>query len=538
MRVRILSRKNTRLDSNKQNILSLYIEDYKVISSVKDARKLTEDIFLKSNQFIKKFKYKGYGVTWMWFNEIFLLSLKYLEIQELIRKLLELKPREIYFDGVDLVYVKIIKMHFDNIRFHGDQKEKASIKIINFIFNSSMFVYSLISIVLYYLNSKKYVGTYTGDYIYKSTKSDFRLSKLYEEYEQNKINFIEFIRPTSIKNFYKNIFIRRRLAVYFTSIEYFLNFFVKKSKKRVFIDFQSSILNSLEKSNNVLILQTKFMEKILRILKIKNFVVISSSSRSAPIMLACKGAQINTIGIMHGLPQRDYAVYEFIESYSDNKKIGCDAYGVWSEHYKKYFQNYSKILSKENIFVSGLLRPVDKLKLKTFHTITKNKIKILIIVEPLVDQSEIVPYLKKIFFNENFFIGFKLRPMSSGFDKNMTEIENQIPQAKACKKHFGRIESAANNYDILIGSHSTAVIEASLFNKLSLLVKTNKWGDYFDLNTLVPNSGLFIESPEDICKAIISRIDNEKKLKTIDTIREHFFGENNNGAKWVVNQIR
>jgi len=538
MRVRILSRKNTRLDSNKQNILSLYIEDYKVISSVKDARKLTEDIFLKSNQFIKKFKYKGYGVTWMWFNEIFLLSLKYLEIQELIRKLLELKPREIYFDGVDLVYVKIIKMHFDNIRFHGDQKEKASIKIINFIFNSSMFVYSLISIVLYYLNSKKYVGTYTGDYIYKSTKSDFRLSKLYEEYEQNKINFIEFIRPTSIKNFYKNIFIRRRLAVYFTSIEYFLNFFVKKSKKRVFIDFQSSILNSLEKSNNVLILQTKFMEKILRILKIKNFVVISSSSRSAPIMLACKGAQINTIGIMHGLQQRDYAVYEFIESYSDNKKIGCDAYGVWSEHYKKYFQNYSKILSKENIFVSGLLRPVDKLKLKTFHTITKNKIKILIIVEPLVDQSEIIPYLKKIFFNENFFIGFKLRPMSSGFDKNMTEIENQIPQAKACKKHFGRIESAANNYDILIGSHSTAVIEASLFNKLSLLVKTNKWGDYFDLNTLVPNSGLFIESPEDICKAIISRIDNEKKLKTIDTIREHFFGENNNGAKWVVNQIR
>ena len=41
---------------------------------------------------------------------------------------------------------------------------------------------------------------------------------------------------------------------------------------------------------------------------------------------------------MHGLSQKEYAVQEFIESYNENKKIGCDIYGVWSNHYLKYFK--------------------------------------------------------------------------------------------------------------------------------------------------------------------------------------------------------
>ena len=52
---------------------------------------------------------------------------------------------------------------------------------------------------------------------------------------------------------------------------------------------------------------------------------------------------------MHGLSQKEYATQEFMESYIEEKYIGCDVYGVWSRHYLKYFK---ELLSSGNILLS------------------------------------------------------------------------------------------------------------------------------------------------------------------------------------------
>ena len=49
-------------------------------------------------------------------------------------------------------------------------------------------------------------------------------------------------------------------------------------------------------------------------------MIISFSSRSAHLAIAAKTQNIKTIGIMHGLQQKEFAVYEFMESYNERIK--------------------------------------------------------------------------------------------------------------------------------------------------------------------------------------------------------------------------
>ena len=119
-----------------------------------------------------------------------------------------------------------------------------------------------------------------------------------------------------------NIYKRKRPAIYYTSIIYFVNLLTKKTKYEIEpIDFHQSILYNYHNSNVVFIRSIPLIEKILKIIKINKFVLISFSSRSAYLAIASKSLNIPTIGIMHGLSQKEYVVQEFIESYNENKKI-------------------------------------------------------------------------------------------------------------------------------------------------------------------------------------------------------------------------
>ena len=86
-----------------------------------------------------------------------------------------------------------------------------------------------------------------------------------------------------------NIYKRKRLAIYYTSIIYFVNLLTKKTiYRKKPIDFFQSILYNYHHSNVVFIRSIPLIEKILKIIKINKFVLISFSSRSAHLAIACK----------------------------------------------------------------------------------------------------------------------------------------------------------------------------------------------------------------------------------------------------------
>jgi hypothetical protein len=113
----------------------------------------------------------------------------------------------------------------------------------------------------------------------------------------------------------------------------------------------------------------------------------------------------------------------------------------------------------------------------------------------------------------------------------------EFPEILDLETYDGKIEDIADSFDVFIGSNSTAIIEASLFGKISILLNTIKFGDYFDMDELIPSRQLLIRDPDLLCKEIQFRIENESNLKTIDKTKYRFFGDNKDGAQWVVDQL-
>ena len=532
----IIISKSERLNfDNSRETKVLYIEDYIQFASVSDARKLTDKIFSHNLDFISEHDYKGYKVTWSWYSDVFRLCINYLEIERLIQTVDVLNIQHLKIGNISPQYRKVLELYFFNKNITLSYWSTLNIKQI--LFNMALLFFSIISILFFVLRSGRNIGTYTGDFVYKGTKSDFRLNHLYEKYKENNVQFIEFIRNTTIKNFFINVFKRKRFAIYYTSIIFFVNLLSKKDKyNKQPQDFYQSILYSYHRANIVLKKSTLIIEKFFKILRIDRFVLISFSSRSAHLAIAAKSLGIKTIGIMHGLSQKEYVVQEFMEGYHEDRKIGCDVYGVWSLHYLEYFNKYSRISNKDSYQYSGLLRPVKNInQVGHFERASENKIKVLLISEPLIAVSEIIPYLKCLLKNDNMEVSIKVRPMIK--DIYYENMILEFPEIQDLKIYDGKLEDVADKFDVFVGSNSTAIIEASLFGKISILLNTVKFGDYFDIDKLIPGRQLLVKDPEFLCKEIQFRVENENDLKTIEKTKYRFFGDNKDGAQWIVDQL-
>jgi hypothetical protein len=526
------------LSLNHQITNTLYIEDYYSIACNLEARKLTDKIYANNKEFIQSYDYRGYKIAWSWHSDIFQFCINYLEIITLIREIDRLEIDILTIDKISPKYKKVLQTYFYDRKFIMKKSKRGFFSFSKeFLFNLLMLLYSLISIFFLSLNKKQKVASYTGDFVFKDTKSDFRLNHLYKKYKENNINYVEFIRSTNIRNFFINIFKRKRFSIYYTSIIYFINLMTKKSQyTKEPLDFSQSILFNLHHSNIVFIRSIPIIEKVFKILKINNLISISFSSRSAHISVAAKSLNIKTIGIMHGLSQRDYLVQEFMESYNESKKIGCDVYGVWSPYFLEYFKKYSKVMYSENIFYSGLLRPIKPIStLKPFERISNNKLKVLIISEPLISVNEVIPFLEFLLKHDDIEISIKVRPMIK--DIYFDQMKKIFPPSNDFKFFDGAIEDIAHDFDVFLGSHSTAVIEASLFGKISIVIDTLKFGDYFGMDDIISQESLLVKEPELIYENILYRVKSENSLRTIDAIRKRFFGKGKDGVNWILKQL-
>jgi len=148
---------------------------------------------------------------------------------------------------------------------------------------------------------------------------------------------------------------------------------------------------------------------------------------------------------------------------------------------------------------------------------------------------EIIPYLKCLLENDDIEVGIKVRPMAK--DIYYESMKLQLTSIQNLEVFDGKIEDVANKFDIFIGSNSAAVIEASLFGKISILLNTVKFGDYFNMDELIPGCSLLVNNPELLYEEIKSRVKKEDDLKTIEKIRYRFFGDNKDGSQWIIDQL-
>ena len=94
------------------------------------------------------------------------------------------------------------------------------------------------------------------------------------------------------------------------------------------------------------------------------------------------------------------------------------------------------------------------------------------------------------YFKNNFEFVIKKRPYTQ--DVFYNNLVSQYPEYRNVKTVGGDVYEAISSFDLVVGSHSTAVIDSVRLHKPFLLLNTIKWGNYFNVND--EESSILVES--------------------------------------------
>lgn len=409
------------------------------------------------------------------------------------------------------------------------QKQKKPIKkyiylILRYMFDIFLSFYSLISMLYIRIVIKRPLSViWTGDFYDETLQGDFRLGNLYLELKDKKINYIDFIRDNhnGILSTLNNMLKRRKPVIYYDSIT------------RIFLFSPNKNTNIYLKNENYLHRQilSRFIHKIstpakinlfrkiFNFLKVDNFICWEFSDRQSNLIYAAKLNNIRTIGFMHGAGNKFYVAHEYMSEFSSDKKIGPDFMGVYSEWWKKYFELHSKLYT--HVEVCGMLRK------KNFLTTPKHMPSfksVLWISEPLIDPEEVIGFIE--YLHKNYSLVIKKRPLTKDIFYN--KLIQKYPECKNIPTLDGDIFTAINQCSLVVGSHSTAVIDALQVNKPCLLVNTKKWGNYFNVD-----ENIFIKNTNEL-EPKISKLANFN----FEDLKLKYFGEDtDDGVQWVIKKM-
>ncbi len=537
------------------------IESYIEPGSVYEASSLAEEIshikLRNGTRITKSILYEGYELWWIHYDSLyFYFALPYTQYRKLL-----------YYTK-DFKNVFFYKPPFENLFFYflGANDCKVSIlrevKLRSFSFLPfGVFLQILITLIclpILMLKRSKFM-LFTGDKFEQSKDYDFRLKFIYEELRHRKTPFVEFVRSLeSWKIMLDHFFVRRRPVIYSEAVNFLGKFSGFISGARFFAKRKLNLntfgsdqdphtrFKILVATRSLLsiyddIRAIRIMKFILRAIGVKAGYITAALERNFHTVLACKLNNIPTVGILHGAPSRYYNAYDFLLPF-DGKNMSVDSYGLWSEWWKEYYLKYSKAYQKDQLFVSGPMRPMERSKIQSNDsgTLTSNRnttIKVLFISEQLGVPSETVPFLEALLEEKDISLYLKFRPYKDGFEEWLKEYRPDILEKIDKAKIFrGPMNEAIANSDVAVGSHSTAVLEALLQLKPPIFFQSKKWGDCFELKDYNTQFKFFVESEEELIDCIKKSVEIPKDI--LKKLQERYFGDPyKNGGRWVVDQL-
>lgn len=491
--------------------------------------------------------YRGYELWWMHYDDLMWeFCIPYTQYRDLLLFLGDFKkvclyqtPRPVFFqyflDAHNQHHVMLSKFRLRNL----------------FPFPFGVFVQLLLSFVfLFCLKiTRPRLMVWTGDKFAHPHDYDFRMKFIYEELRKKKVPFVEFIRSLeSWSVVLKHAWRRQRPAIYSAAIVSTLHAlagFLKKNKKEgldgspLLAEADSEkrfwFLVATHYLHNIrgTIWSIKAMEFVLRWIGVRAAYISAGCSRTFHEVLGCKLAGIKTVGIQHAAIPRYAFIPDFMPGFDGKLKLSVDRYGLWSDWWRNYYLKYSRAYEPEQLCVSGPSRPLDKEALPKEAVQSKQgPLKVLFVSEQLAAPSEVLPFLSKLLEDRDFTLYLKCRPYRDGFEqwlkKNRPDILEKVTILRDTQESISKS-------DVVVGSHSSVVLEGLLQLKPIVFFWTNKWGDYFGIKDLDKESRFFASSPEELVDYIKKSSDMPEDV--IKQLQKRFFGNpDKNGGKWVVEQ--
>lgn len=500
----------------------------------------------------KSMLHKGYELWWIHYDDLFFyFCLPYTQYKNLLAYLTQFKNVYFYRPPYKTLFAYYVQAYGGKAHLlpESDFKSPSFLPFGIFV----QIVLTLVSLPVLILQRRRAV-IFTGDKFEKDRDYDFRMKFIYKELRQRHIRFVEYIRSLeSWKTVLQHALIRRRPIIYSESLIFLGRFFsiLSGGRRRVRRELEAYQLSSsinpevrfkclvaAHYLRNVTddIWSIRIMRCILRCIGVRAAAIDKASSRNFHTVLGCKLNGIPTVGILHGVASRYSTPYDFMSGFDGEKMLSVDYYGLWSKWWKEFYIKNSQAYKSDQLYVSGPMRPLMENLGGVHPSSPHDAIRVLFISEQAAEPSEVVPYLKELFRHKEISCTIKFRHYRDGFEEWILGNEPQLLQSVAVSIVRGPMQEAIHNSDVVVGSYSTAALEALLQLKVPLFMHTRKWGDYYSMAESSGTRRFLVENPEELVMRIKEARVVSKEL--LMKLREQYFGDpHKNGSIWVVDQL-
>ncbi len=543
-------------DIKKKGLAFVALENLVEAGNVPEAEKLVSELSRLTDaggrRIAKAVNFRGFELWWMHYDDLmYRFCLPYTEYKKLLNFLADFDQVSFYNPPHDILFHYFLAARGKKgATLKGRSKKRPS---------PGMALQAIMSVpfLLMLAFKRPKLMIWTSDLFAPSADYDFRYKFIYESLREKGIRFVEFVRslePVSV--ILSHASRRRRPVVYsyavINLIKYAASLFgkfavgeaallqvgKKEGPEEIFKFMLATHYLGNAKGEIWAILIIKFL---LKLMGVKAAIIPAALSRNFCEVLACKLAGIPTIGILHGAPSKGYNVYEFMPNFDGEKIMTVDKYGLWSKWWKDYFIKNSRAYQSDQLFVSGPMRPWQQLdqanETQVIGTNNSRPIRALFVSEHLAAPLEVLPFLQALVDSPDTITGIKFRANQDAFHDWLRTNHPEILKKIGAENIFeGSMHEAIAASDVVVGSHSTGVLESLLHVKPFVFFHTLKWGDCYDLESFAAGHEIYAKNPE----TFVSYVKSSGSIprEALIDFRDRFFGDPSaNGSEWVVEQV-
>ncbi len=533
----------------------LSLEAYQDPGSIYEARALAEELSLlklkEGNRLSSSYIYKGFPLWWTHYDSLFytfcLPYIQHKRLLELLRDytvvyLEESRNDTLYREYLSAYGVRVEKMDWSLT--HHPYRPRLGV-----VFQIPLTIVSwLLLLVL-----RKPILLYTSDEFDGMGDYNFRMKFIYEELRKRKLRFVEYMRSMeSWKILLNHAWVRRRPVIYTDPIKVLAHVlslltpasYTMASRCRTYVQAESE-----PRTRFLMAIATHYLSRVhediwaIRITRVlmgltgvKAALIIVGMGRNFYMVIACKLSGIPTVGILHGVESRHFNLFDFMTHYDGDRTISVDRYGLWSDWWMENFLKDNRAYTKEQLCISGPMRPVPSQSSRNEETQRSDGTRVLFVSEIVAVPEEVVPYLERLLREPSFVVSIKFRAHNDIFEawlmEHRPDLINAFPPERRLKCSM---YEAITTHDSVVGSQSTGVIEATMQEKPFVFFHTKKWGDYFDMAS-VTDHHFFARTPEELVLYI--KEGKSVPKERLSRFALQFFGDSTkNGSAWTVDEI-
>lgn len=549
-----------QIEVEKSGCMWVSLEEFVEAGSIYEASALVEELsqltMPDGTRLTKSFLYKGYELWWMRYQNLFFrFCFPYTQYKKLliyvVKNFKEVTLYEPPFKNLFTCYLETYQCRVTTVK-------KSDLRAPSWLpFGMVVQIMLTLIFIPLLMVQRRSIMVFTGDKFVQGKDYDFRMKYIYEELREKKLPFVEFIRSLeSWKNVLSHAITRRRPVIYSEAIT-FIGRFVSiltggQRRARRKFGAQNFVLVADKETRFKLLIATQYLlgvyddiwairisKWVLRSIGVQSAFIAAAAERNFHAVMGCKLNDIPTVGILHGVASRYYNLYDFLPKYDGEKTLSVDKYGLWSEWWKEYYVKHSSTYSAEQLIISGPMLPMQTpiVPFRDTHAVDGQQIKVLLVSEVVAVPEEVIPYLDALMKVADFSVYIKFRATHDSFEKWLMDNRPDILVALGGEKILkGNMHEAIARCDVVVGSQSTGVIEATILDKPFVFFNTKKWGDYFDMKSFSAQHQFFAENSEELIMYV--RKGKDIPIPVLKDIQERYFGNPyKNGSAWVVDQL-